>query len=160
MELSMTPAALSEREKQIDALFAREADPYRAGAIALFGASSDTWDAAAHAERDLVKRVFLRILTRRSDYVSEIEILKRVSEMFHEIVSSISSKDLLANCKNAALAEQLKENLRTRDEIRKIAADGFEVCVRALSVAGVPGATIDECGSSTLGEEPWGEGGR
>ena len=154
----MTRIELNEEGvKQLDALFAREADPYRAGAIALFGKTSDMMDAESLAERALVKNVFLRILTRRSDYVSEIEVLKKVSEMFHEIASSISSKDLLANCKNATLAEKLKENLRTRDEIRKIAATGFETCVMALSVAGVPGATIHECGSSALGEEPWGE---
>jgi len=143
----------SEREKQIEALFERQSDPYRAGAAAIFDKVAD---AVTPEERDLVKRVFLRVLKRRPEYVSEIEVLRRASEMFHEIVSSISSKDLLANCKNSIVAEKLKENLRTRDQIRKIAAEGFDVCVRALSVAGAPGVTIHECGDSALGETPWG----
>ena len=145
-----------EGVKQLDALFAREADPYRAGAIALFGKTSDTMDTAALAERALVKNVFLRILKGRSDYVSEVAVLRRASEMFHEILSAISSKDLLAGCKNSVVSEKLKENLRTEDQIRKIAADGFEACVLALSVAGVPGVSIHECGSTALGEAPWG----
>ena len=86
--------------------------------------------------------------------------LRRASEMFHEIMSAISSKDLLVGCQNVVVVEKLKENLRSRDQIRKIAADGFEVCVRALSVLGDPDVTIHECGSTALGEEPWdGDGG-
>lgn len=81
--------------------------------------------------------------------------LRRASEMFHEILSAIASKDLLAGCKNSVISEKLKENLRTEDQIRKIAADGFEVCVLALSVLGASDVTIHECGSTAFGEEPW-----
>jgi hypothetical protein len=152
VELLVTSSDLNAREKQIDALFARESDPYWAGVAALFGKPVD---AVTLDERDLVKRVFLRILKRRSDYVSEVEVLQRVSGMFHEIMSAISSKDLLARCQNAVVTEKLKENLRTEDQIRKIAANGFEACVMALSVAGAPDVMIHECGSTALGEEPW-----
>lgn len=76
--------------------------------------------------------------------------------MFHEIVSAFSSEDLLADCKNAVVAEKLRDNLRTRDQIRRIAADGFELCVRALAKMGAPGVTIHECSEQALGEEPWG----
>lgn len=89
---------------------------------------------------------------------SSEQALRRASEMFHEILSAISSKDLLTGCKNAVVVEKLKENLRSRDQIRKIAADGFEVCVLALSKMGAPGVTIHECGASALGEEPWDQG--
>jgi hypothetical protein len=78
------------------------------------------------------------------------QALQRASEMFHEILSAISSKDLLAGCKNDVIAEKLKGNLRTRDEIRKIAADGFEVCVLALSAMGAPGVTVHECSDKDL----------
>ena len=86
------------------------------------------------------------------------QALRRASEMFHEILSAISSKDLLAGCQNSVVVEKLKENLRTRDQIRKIAADGFEVCVLALSEMGAPDVTIHECGSQAFGEEPWSRG--
>ena len=84
------------------------------------------------------------------------QALRRASEMFHEIVSAFSSEDLLAGCLNAVVAEKLRENLRTRDQIRRIAVDGFELCVRALAAAGAPGVTIHECGGQALGEQPWG----
>ena len=84
------------------------------------------------------------------------QVLRRASEMFHEIVSAFSSEDLLAGCHNAIVAEKLRENLRTPDQIRRIAADGFELCVRALAAVGAPGVTIYECGDQVLGEAPWG----
>ena len=84
------------------------------------------------------------------------QALGRASEMFHEIVSAFSSEDLLAGCRNAVVAEKLRENLRTRDQIRRIAVDGFELCVRVLAAAGAPGVTIHECGDQALGEQPWG----
>lgn len=87
---------------------------------------------------------------------SSEQALRRASEMFHEIMSAISSKDLLVNCQNTVVAEKLKQNLRSRDQIRKIATDGFEVCVLALSALGAPDVTIHECGRTAFGEEPWG----
>lgn len=74
--------------------------------------------------------------------------------MFHEVVSALSAEDLLAGCRNAVVAEKLRENLRTRDQIRRIASDGFELCVRALAEMGAADVTIHECGKSALGEGP------
>ena len=82
--------------------------------------------------------------------------MERASEMFHEILSAFASEDLLAGCSNAVVAEKLRDNLRTRDQIRKIAADGFELCVRALAQMGAPNVSIHECGKRDL--EPWSEG--
>ena len=82
------------------------------------------------------------------------QVLRRASEMFHEIVSAFSSEDLLANCRNDVVAETLRKNLRSRDQIRRIAADGFELCVRALAAAGAPDVTIHECGEQATGECP------
>ena len=84
------------------------------------------------------------------------QVLRRASEMFHEIVSAFSSEDLLAGCRNAIVADKLRDNLRTRDQIRRIAADGFELCVRALAAAGASDVTIHECGEQALGEQSWG----
>jgi hypothetical protein len=78
--------------------------------------------------------------------------------MFHEIVSAFSSEDLLAGCRNAVVAEKLRENLRTRDQIRRIAVDGFELCVLALAAASAPNVTIHTCGEQALGEQPWSGG--
>lgn len=86
------------------------------------------------------------------------QTLRRASEMFHEIVSAFSSEDLLAGCRNAVVAEKLRENLRTRDQIRRIAADGFELCVRTLAQGGAPDVTVHECGDQALGEQPWSGG--
>jgi hypothetical protein len=85
-----------------------------------------------------------------AEHHSAEQALQRASELFHEIMSAISSKDLLVGCKNDVIAEKLKENLRTRDEIRKIAADGFEVCVLALSEMGASDVTIHECAEQDL----------
>lgn len=49
-------------EQRLDALFTAACDPYQAGAAALFGKSSD---AITQDERDIVKRVFMRIAVRR-----------------------------------------------------------------------------------------------
>ena len=86
------------------------------------------------------------------------QALSRASELFHEILSALSSEDLIAGCRNTVVADKLRENLRTPDQIRRIAADGFELCVRALAAAGAPGVTIHECGEQAFGEQPWGGG--
>lgn len=49
-------------EQQLDALFAPGCDPYAAGAAALFGKAEHT---VSQDERDLTKRVFMRIAARR-----------------------------------------------------------------------------------------------
>ena len=142
------------QEQRLDALFTSGCNPYRAGAAALLDKPED---AITQEERDIVKRVFMRMAARRSEATrgDGEQALQRSSEMFHEIVSAFSSEDLLPGCRNAAVAKTLNENLRTRDEIRRIAADGFELCVRALASAGAQGVTIHECGKQALGEEPW-----
>lgn len=78
--------------------------------------------------------------------------LRGAADMFHEIVSAFSAEDLNADCRNAIIATTLRENLRSRDQLRRIAADGFELCVRALAAAGAPDVTIHECGERALEE--------
>ena len=36
-----------------------------------------------------------------------------------------------------------------------LAAEGFELCVRALAEMGAKDVTIHECGKAAFGEEPW-----
>jgi hypothetical protein len=85
---------------------------------------------------------------------AEERALRRAADMFHEIVSAIVSSDRLPKTPNAIVATKLRENLRTPDQIQKIAADGFELCVRALAELGAAGVTIHECGQAAFGEEP------
>ncbi len=80
------------------------------------------------------------------------------ADMFHEIVSAFASEDLVVDARNKIVAEKLGENLRSRDQLQKIASDGFEVCVRALAEMGASDVTIYECGEQALGEHPWGGG--
>ena len=51
-------------EAQLDELFAPDCDPYRAGAAALF--SKDP-QAVTQEDRDVLKRVFMRIAARRRE---------------------------------------------------------------------------------------------
>jgi len=81
------------------------------------------------------------------------ETLRGAADMFHEIVSAITAQDLLANPRNARAQEMLRDKLRSPDQLRKIAADGFELCVRALAQMGASDVTIHECGKGAI-EEP------
>jgi hypothetical protein len=87
------------------------------------------------------------------------QALRRSADLLHEIVSALSAETLLTEARNAIVAEKLRENLRSPDQLRRIAADGFELCVRALVEMGASNVTIHECGASALGEEPWSDGG-
>lgn len=145
-------------ESRLDALFVRGDDPYRIGASVLFDTASD---AITLDQRDLVKSVVLRILKMRADFVGEIETLRRASAAFHRIGSAIGAEKLLAREGHkmpSKLFEDLVAKKLSPDEIAKVAADGFELCVRALAAAGVPDVTIHECEKAALGEQPWGRG--
>jgi len=148
----MTAAAWKALEQQLDTLFAPGCDPYRAGASLLRNKSPE---AITQDERDLVKSVVMRVLRIRSGAVSEIETLRRSADLFHEIGSALAADALTADARNAIFAEKLRENQRSPDQLRKIASDGFELCVRALAAAGASDVTIHECGVQALGETPW-----
>lgn len=84
------------------------------------------------------------------------EALRRASDVFYEIVSAFSAEDLLAKDRghsNQRLMETLRDHLRTPEQIRKIAADGFELCVRALAAMGASDVMIHECGERDM--EHW-----
>jgi hypothetical protein len=88
-----------------------------------------------------------------------MKVLRIAADKFHEVVSSLAAEDLLADNRNATVVEKLRENLRSRDQIKRIAADGFKLCVRALAAAGEPGVTIHEAAvveqeARTLGDDP------
>jgi len=141
-------------ERRLDALFVPGCDPYRAGATVLFDKPSDM---ISQDERDVTKRVFMRMAARRG-YTAGEPSLRRAADRFHEVGSALAAEELLVDVRNAKIADSLREKLRTRDQIKKIASDGFESCVRALAAMGASDVTIHECGEKALGEVPWNEG--
>ena len=155
----MTAAGVDwdEFERQLGALFTPSCDPYRISVAALMGIPLDE---VTQDDRERVKRLFMRVTARRGeDARSESEqALRNVADMFHEIVSAHAAEDLNADCRNAVVAGKLRESLRSRDQIKKIATDGFELCVRALAEMGAPDVTIHECGEKALGEVSWNDG--
>ena len=81
--------------------------------------------------------------------------LRHAADMFHEIVSARSAEDLLARETavrplNTALRDKLRGSLRSNKQICKIAADGFELCVRALATMGATDVTIHECSARDM----------
>jgi hypothetical protein len=137
-------------EQKLSSLFAPGCDPYRAGAAALLAKSPD---AISQDERDIVKRVYMHIAARRGQ--SE-QTARRAADMFHEILSALSAENLIADSRNAIMADKLREKTRSRDQLMKLAGEGFELCVRSLAAMGASDVTIHECGEEAFGERPWG----
>ena len=139
-------------DQQIATLFTPDCDPYGAGAAVLFDKEQD---AVTQDDRDLTKRVFMCIAARRGMGAGgKIEqALRRSADALHEIGSAIATEGLIADCRNAILADKLHEKLRSRDQIKKIVADGFELCVRALADLGAKDVTIHECDARDM--EHW-----
>jgi hypothetical protein len=68
----------------------------------------------------------------------QLAALRSAADMFHEIGAAIAAESLVADCRNAVLAEKLRVKLRSRVQLGKIASDGFDLCSRACSVAIAP----------------------
>lgn len=139
-------------EQRLAALFTSDCDPYAAGAAALFDKAVD---AVTQDERDLTKCVFMRIAARRGlgadGHVAQA--LRLAADKLHEVGSAAAAEDLVADCRNKIMADKLRENCRSRGQVKRITADGFEVCVRALVEMGAEDVTIHECGAQDM--EPW-----
>lgn len=136
-------------EERFKKLFTSGCDPYGVGATVLFDKPSITLE-----ERHLVKLVFMHMAACRG-YLAGESSLRSAADMFHEVGAAFAAEELLVDVRNAKLADSLRKNLRTCDQIKKIASDGFELCVRALAAMGAPDVTIHECGDQVLGEQPW-----
>lgn len=84
------------------------------------------------------------------------KVLREAADRFHQILASFSSSRLLS--RNGAkmptpLYESMSEKVLSNEALEKIAADGFELCVRALHALGASDVTIHECGERDL--ESW-----
>ena len=86
--------------------------------------------------------------------VSEIQTLRRAADMFHDIVSTLSARRMLAEDRpmTGPIRQMLQEHAGRDPET--IAADAFEMCVLALAAAGDTDVTIHVCGEAALGELP------
>ncbi len=121
-------------------------------------------DAARHVEglNDQTAALMREAAKAITPDAAAIAALDRASELFHEILSAINAKrilaDLPASPSNPAqtwLRTELEKNLRDDKVIARLAADGFELCVRQLHAMGVPDITITSCNPS---EEPPSDG--
>ncbi len=56
------------------------------------------------------------------------QVLRQVADLFHEVGSAIAAEDLIADCRNAKLADKLRENQRSHDQLKKLVVDGFKLC--------------------------------
>jgi hypothetical protein len=57
--------------------------------------------------------------------------LDDAAELFHEIGSAIAAQTLITDVRNAKLAESLRENLRSTDQLRVLASRGYSLCMGA-----------------------------
>ncbi len=144
----MTPTG-GVMDQQLASLFTPSCDPYFVGAAVLL---DKPLSAVSQDDRDLVKRVFMHIAARRGMLKSE-PALRQAADLFHEVGSAVASEDLIADCRNAILADTLRGKLRSHDQLKRLTADGFELCVRALADLGASDVTIHECGDRDM--EHW-----
>lgn len=79
--------------------------------------------------------------------------LRAASEAFHKIVSAHESRRLLDR-EGHKLPQVMYDDFVRKAlepaEITKIAAEGFELCVRALLELGASDVTIHECGAQDI----------
>jgi hypothetical protein len=76
------------------------------------------------------------------------DALRAASTAFHKIVADHSVRRLLAREGHKMpqlMHDSLVGKLLDPSEAQKIAADGFEICVRALAAMGAKDVSIHEC---------------
>lgn len=153
--MSDADAVLNVSEQTLDVLFTPGSDPYRAAAVVLFDKPAD---AITQDDRDIVKRVFMRTLKRyRERHHGENQVLRDAADTFHRIGAALNAERLLSREDNkltTPLLEALVSKKLSTHDLIKAAADGFELCVRALAEMGASDVMIHECGERDF-EEHW-----
>jgi len=82
--------------------------------------------------------------------------LRAAADAFHKIVAAHEARRLLdreGHKMPQAMHDDLVGRCLDPGEVTKIAADGFEVCVRALVALGAKDVSVHECGADDL--EPY-----
>ena len=60
------------------------------------------------------------------------QALRQAADLFHEVGSAIAAEDLITSCRNAKLADALRANRRSHDQLRKLVAEGFKLCTSEI----------------------------
>ena len=84
------------------------------------------------------------------------DALRVAASAFHKIVADHGARKLLDREEHKLsqpLYDSLVGKLLDPSEVEKIAADGFELCVRALGAMGAKDVSIHECGEKDM--EAW-----
>jgi hypothetical protein len=75
------------------------------------------------------------------------EALRAASDLFHKILASFSAERLLA--RGGKLTQPIRDSMTSQilapEKLEQLAADGFEICVRALAARGAADVSIHEC---------------
>ena len=77
-----------------------------------------------------------------------VDAIRQSAARFHEILSSLSAEKILADRKQSLttpLYESMSSKVRSPDELKKLAADGFEALVLLLNDLGVPDVSVHAC---------------
>lgn len=87
------------------------------------------------------------------------QALRQAAKLFHEIVGAITARDMLGRTGENLVAAKLiraklRGDLRSPEQLRRIAADGFELCIRALVEMGATDVSIHECSAVDIEEPP------
>jgi hypothetical protein len=86
------------------------------------------------------------------------QILRRAGSLFHEILAALSTKRLLDRTQHKMpqpMYDGLVKNLKDPEVLERLAADGFELCTRALAAMGATDVSIHECGAADIEEGAW-----
>jgi hypothetical protein len=90
-----------------------------------------------------------------NEKVTAEEALRAAADAFHKIVSDHGARAILDR-EGYKMPQPMYDALFGKrldpSEVSKIAADGFETCVRALAAMGAPDVSIHECGERDLEE--------
>jgi hypothetical protein len=79
--------------------------------------------------------------------------LRDAADLFHKIVSGVASARLIAaegHKMPQGMYDSIAAAVLTNEAIEQIAADGFELCVRALAAMGAKDVSIHECGKKDM----------
>src|ERR1700680_321353 len=88
------------------------------------------------------------------------QALRDAADMFHKIVSGVASARLVAaegHKMPQRFYDEMTAKVLSSEEIEKIAANGFELCVHALAAMGAKDVSIHECGTKDMeARSDWG----
>lgn len=81
------------------------------------------------------------------------DALRAAADIFHKIVSDHGAREILdreGHKMPQLMVDSMTSKLLDPAEVDRLAADGFEICVRALAALGATDVSIHECKASDL----------